>query len=170
MRYFDVVSISGGVDPKLAARLGFSRILAFGSEIVISDRPHQGKRCIVSSRDEGMLMKSIKDQSVIGIAIPDNEIIGKVIAAAAGAEKPIVIDLQPLFAQQWRERPRSIARLRGLIKEAIRARAGFICISNAKNPNYLVSSNQMAEILKLIGLDDKKRKDAMAKLGEYFDN
>ena len=170
MRYFDVVGMSGGVDKALAARLGYSRILVLGTDVILSDRPHQGKRCIVASTDQGVLMKALKDQSVIGIELPDNEIMGKVIAAAADAEKPIVIDLNPVFSQQWRERQRSIARLRGMVKEAARAGAGFICISNAKSIDYLVSANQMLELMRLIGLDDSRAKAAMAKMGEHLDN
>ncbi len=170
MRYFDVVGISGGVDKGLAARLGFSKVLVLGSDIILSDRPLHGRKCIVESSDQGTLIKSLRDPSVIGIKIPDNEIDGKVIAAAADAEKPIVIDLSPLFSQQWRDRQRSIARLRGLIKEATRAGAEFIGISNARSANYLLSIGQMLGILGLIGMDVNRAKATMEKIGEYLDN
>ncbi len=171
MKYFDIADMKEGADPGLVKRLGLARVFSIGKEIAVTARHTQNlKNQIVCSRDTGTLMKAIKDQDVIGISFEDNEIVGKAIAAAKDAGKPVMVNISCIFAMQTHERYRNIGRIRGLIKAAAAAKAELIIYSGARNPNYLLSISQITEVAKFLGQSEAKSKESMAKIGEYIDS
>jgi RNase P/RNase MRP subunit p30 len=171
MRYFDIVDIKEGVDSALVKRLGFAKILILGKDVTIQDKlGQQGRKYIICSKDQGILMKATRDQSVIGISFQDHEIVNKVIAAAKEAEKPIVVNISGIFSKSKGERYRNIGRIRGLLKAVSKAKADPAIISAAPDPDYLTSSLQMVEVAKFLGLKEEGARHAISRIGEYFDS
>ncbi len=175
MRYFDVADMKERVDPALASRLGFKRIFSLGTDVSILPRPvqqdssHQPNQ-IVCSKDTGILIKALRSACVIGIVLEDNEIIGKAIAAAKEAEKPIVVNLRSVFSANPYERYRAIGRIRGVVRASAAMRAPTALISGASSVHYLLSAAQMREVAAFLGQEGKEADRSIAIIGDSLDS
>lgn len=169
MAYFDIVH-EGVADEPLMSRLGYSRAYAIGSDVAFMEKLSGNvSHAILQGKNPGAFMRSLHAQAVSAFCFEDFEAMNKVLAAASEAGKPVLIPVSWLFISSPRLQVRAISRARRLVSVASEYKAKTILATLASKKSHLVSSVQMLNIGRFLGMSDEAAKRAMSAAGDVLD-
>jgi len=171
MQFFDIVALKEEVDLKaLGRRLGYKKIFALGKEMELcadANHPGEGKALIVKSGDEAVLVKALRNNSVIGIILDNNKASGRFIEDLRIHEKLLLIPVGPLVCPDRGDVIHSLYRAKSVLRSALMGRASVALVTLAKEKECMLSCSQMLEMAKLIGANDNVAKEMLSVLGSF---
>lgn len=167
MKYYDITTLD--IDKGLQKRLGYAKIYVAGKDIAVQTVPRQNSiPVIVKSKDQNVLLKSLKDNSVCGIILEGNLLNKKVIEKASEIRKTIFIPVSYLLWLGVWERQSELQKIKHILSAAHRLKAKVSIITLAENAESLLSKDQMAEIANMI-FNTKNSKFSIFG-GDLYDN
>ncbi|MDE1846077.1 MAG: hypothetical protein KGH53_02245 [Candidatus Micrarchaeota archaeon] len=170
MQYFDLTNSKIPMDPKLAKRLGFKRVLNIGEDVEILDSIKQTKNpFLISSTNPNIIYNLIKSPNAIGLLTNGEEIDPKTINKLKENEKLLVFNAYYLEISQ-RDRISKVHKLKKSFREGYRAKVGMAMISLAPNEHYFLSTAQLLEISKMICIEEHAAKKMTTTLGELIND
>lgn len=167
MKYYDIIAFDA--EKKLQQRLGFTKMYTVGKDVMIHATPKQsGIPVIIKSKDQGAIIRYMKDPGVCGIIFEDNFLSRKTIEKAAEAKKTIFIPTAHLQWHSVSDRHAEIKKIKQILSAAHSLKAKAALVSLAENKESLLSRDQMAELSRMI-FDTRNSKFSIFG-GELYDN
>jgi RNase P/RNase MRP subunit p30 len=172
MQYFDMVALkdTAGLEA-LGRRLGYRKIFLVGRDFALAGRLkdlNPNRKALVRGKDEEVLLKAIKESSVVGVVFEDSRPSGKFLDSLNNYEKLLVIPVAPLMCPDQESRLRSLHKTRELLRSAMMSRAEVALATLAEDKACMASSAQMLEIARLIGAGDAAAKEMLGKAGRFL--
>ncbi|MDE1860248.1 MAG: hypothetical protein KGH72_00855 [Candidatus Micrarchaeota archaeon] len=169
MRCFDVSE--GQIEKGLSKRLGFEHIFTLGRDMGIGTNPGASRntKFIIKSSDDGAVLRNMGMHNVVGIIMDQNKRQRSIIEKLASSEKLLFIVTKGITNSTTYARLREIQNARKLVSLAHMYGAGVALVSLASSNEELVSSMQMFEIAKFIGLSDANARHAVEAMAVHYD-
>ena len=167
MRFFDLVSESDTSLEGLAHRLGYKKIFVVGKDVqIIQDLRNESKsKKIVSSESSEVLTKALKSNEVIGVLPKGEAVSRKTLDMIKVYEKVLLLPFAPITCANPESRIHKLAKMRSVVKNALRARVPICIVSLAENKEGLMSTAQMVEVANFFGMEKDNAKKALNVLG-----
>ena len=167
-RYFDITTAK--FDSGFYKRLGFYYFFTLGEDVLISDNPQQANKLVIlSSRNDGKILRHLNTENVIGAIIEGNSRQRLLMEALSKSGKPAFIAANGILNAEPRARIRRLHEARKFVRDSARYKTGIAMVSMAQSREELLSSMQMFELAKLIGLPEEKARSSNEILGRYHD-
>ncbi len=168
MWFFDIVMIKGISLNALSRRLGYKKMLEVGKEVEITENleePGRTKRIVRSDNNE-VLVKSLRQNDVIGI-LPKNNLVSKNILETIKAdEKILFVPVSLITSADETSRAQKLVNTRRIIRNALKFRTPLSLVTLAERKEDILSSVQMLELASFLGIEQKQAKEALGRLGE----
>ncbi len=103
---------------------------------------------------------------MLGFAFQDSNLVKKAVEMIKENDKLLLVPVSMLMNDDPRQRVRSLNRARRLVKFALKERVGIAVVSFAKDGDYLLSSMQMLEVAKKLGVGDEGAKAMLSRIGD----
>lgn len=167
MKYYDITAID--IDSALQRRLGYSKIYVAGRDVAVQATPKQSSiPMIIRSKDQNVLFKSLKDNSVRGIILEGNFLNKKVIEKASEIRKTIFIPVSYLLWLGVWDRQAELQKIKRILAAAHHLKAKVSIITLAENAGSVLSKDQMTELANMI-FNTKNSKFSIFG-GDLYDN
>ena len=150
--YFDISYFD--VPENLARLLGFKKIYTIGKQLELNKSADN-----IIADDFSLQRFSISN--VVGVRI--NKIDRQFFQKIREEEKVAIIDISNLINASGEGLIKEHKRLKLMAMNALKAKLNLSIATFAKNEEGLLSSMQMIEIAKFIGLNEKQAKDAISR-------
>jgi hypothetical protein len=150
--YFDISYFD--VPENLTRLLGFKKIYTIGKQLELNKNADN-----IIADDFSLQKFSISN--VVGVRI--NKIDRQFFQKIREEEKIAIIDISNLINASGEGIIKEYKRLKLLAMNALKAKLNLSIATFAKNEEGLLSSMQMLEVAKFIGLNEKQAKDAISR-------
>ncbi len=154
----------------MPSRLGYKKILEAGKDIEVMDSVGAATltKKIVRSDSIETITKGVRQNRTIGVLPKNASLSGKALDAVKENGKLVLIPLSEATCAQGPDRAHALPRFRKLVRNVLIAKVPFALVSMAETREGMMSSLQMIEVAGFLGVDQRRAKEALAKLGEVL--